>query len=66
MKHLIIGGIAALAIALGMAPVAGAGDIDCYTQETYSGTRTTCYYGYPDYERSITDCNASRCTTRWA
>ena len=45
---------------------AQAGDIDCFTQETYNGSRTTCYYGYPDYQRSITDCNGSRCTTRWA
>ena len=66
MKRLLIGGIAALGLVLGPAPLAQAGDIDCFTQETYDGSRTTCYYGYPDYQRSITDCNGSRCTTRWA
>ena len=75
MKRLLIGVLAVLALVFvvwflagffGFAGEAQAGDIDCFTQQTYNGTRTTCYYGFPDYERSITTCDASRCTTNWA
>ena len=62
MKKLILGGLAALAL-IG-APVAQASpSIDCYTQETYKGTRTTCYSGYPDYNRTVTTCDANHCRT---
>jgi hypothetical protein len=67
--------VSAIAIILGiMAGAAGTAllnsgtakaDVDCYTQTTYNGgTRTTCYYGYPDYYRTVTDCDANHCTTR--
>ena len=46
------------------APRAHADGVDCYTQTTHNGSRTTCYYGYPNYQRTITDCDASRCVTR--
>ena len=64
MKRLVIGGLAALALGRGVAPAAGADGIDSYTQTTNTGTRTTCYYGYPDYQRTVTNCDASHCTTR--
>jgi hypothetical protein len=62
VKRLLIGGLAALA--LGTASMAGASpDLDCFTQETYNGSRTTCYTGYPDYDRIITECSSGRCKT---
>ena len=68
MKRLLIGTVAALAIGLTGAPAqAGASPTtDCYTQDTYSGgTRTTCYTGYPDYRRIITECDGNgHCTIR--
>jgi hypothetical protein len=64
MKKLIVGGLAALALGLVLAPAAQA-DVDCYTQTTYDGnTRTTCYSGYPDYHRTVIDCDATHCVTR--
>ena len=64
MKRLIIGGLAALGIGLGVAPAAEADGVGCYTQTTNNGTHTTCYYGYPDYYRTVTVCDTSHCTTR--
>jgi hypothetical protein len=59
-----IAGIAGSAL-LNPAP-AHADGVDCYTQDTYNGgTRTTCYYGYPDHQRSITECDATHCRTTW-
>ena len=57
----------ALALGAGLAPMAHADGIDCYTQTTYNGgTRTTCYTGYPDYRRIITECDGNgHCVTRW-
>ena len=65
MRCLLIGA-AVLAVGLGVAPVASANDIDCYTQDTYGGgTRTTCYYGFPSYDRTIETCDTDgHCTTR--
>jgi hypothetical protein len=57
-------GLSLMGGCLGVGESKASPDLDCFTQETTSGYRETCYTGYPDYDRIITDCSASRCATR--
>jgi hypothetical protein len=67
MKKLIGGGLAALAIGLGLgiAPVAQA-DIDCTTSRMSGMSFTICRYSDPWRPATTTTCfdNSGHCTTR--